>query len=174
MTGVQTCALPIYFPEVSVISYEKASRLIGLILQGNTEEAIELVSTLWEKTVSQTNVSQPHLKYLLDNFRSLLFEAASRIAPEADPDKKFRDEVIAIDRLSTTSQRYAAILKCTEMISNSVKVKKQESANTLAQKIAAWLQENYTDSSISLKMTADTFGLSEPYLSQFLDRKSVV
>ncbi|MCR1841504.1 helix-turn-helix domain-containing protein [Murimonas intestini] len=157
--------------EVSVISYEKASRLIGLILQGNTEEALEWVSTLWEKTVSQTNVSRPHLKYLLDNFRSLLFEAASRIAPEADPDKKFRDEVIAIDRLSTTSQRYAAILKCTEMISDSVKVKKQESANTLAQKIAAWLQENYTDSSISLKMTADTFGLSEPYLSQFFSKQ---
>ena len=79
--------------------------------------------------------------------------------------------MIAIDRLSTTSQRYAAILKCTEMISNSVKVKKQESANTLAQKIAAWLQENYTDSSISLKMTADTFGLSEPYLSQFFSKQ---
>ncbi len=157
--------------EVSLISYEKGSKLIGLILQGNTEEALEWVGSLWEKTVSQPDISQPILKLLLDNFRNLLFEATSRIPPEADPDKEFRDEVIAIDRLSTTSQRYAEILRCTEKISNCVKEKKQESANTLAQKIAAYLQENYTDSSMSLKMTADAFGLSEPYLSQFFSKQ---
>lgn len=157
--------------EISLISYEKGSKLIGLILQGNTEEALEWVSNLWEKTVSQPDISQPILKLLLDNFRSLLFEATNRIAPEADPDKVFQDEVIAIDRLSTTSQRYGAILRCTEKISSSVKEKKQESANTLAQKIAVYLQENYTDSSMSLKMTADAFGLSEPYLSQFFSKQ---
>lgn len=156
--------------EVSLISYEKGSKLIGLILQGNTDEALAWISQLWEKTVGQPDISQPLLKYLLDNLRSLLFEVTNRITPEVDPDKIFRDEVIAIDGLSTTTQRYAAILKCTEKISNSVKEKKQESANTLAQKIAAYLQDNYTDSSVSLKMTADAFGLSEPYLSQFFSK----
>lgn len=157
--------------ETSLISYEKGSKLIGLILQGNTEEAREWISSLWEKTVNQPDISQSILKLLLDNLRNLLFEVTNRIPPETDPDKVFQDKVIAIDRLSTTAQRYSAILRCTEEIGNCVKEKKQESANTLAQKIAAYLQEHYTDSSMSLKMTADAFGLSEPYLSQFFSKQ---
>ncbi|MDO5423041.1 MAG: helix-turn-helix domain-containing protein [Eubacteriales bacterium] len=156
---------------VSLISREKGNALIGLLLQGDTEEALRWISELWEKTLAQPNISLDIIRLLLNNLSNLLFEAARRIPAEADPNHTLCDEIITIDKLPTTSRRYQAILSYTEKICVQLNEQRQKSAITLSQKIAAYLQENYTNPSMSLKMTADAFSLSEPYLSQFFSKQ---
>lgn len=151
-----------YFP------VELEQQLMQFVLNGETEQATNLLTYIYNENFEQRSISVGMTKHLMAELKSTLVKLCTQITGDLDwylenkidpngntPEENFE---IANDLLVRLSKQQQEDL--------------ESPVDDTVYQISQFIQENYSDPDLGLTMLAEEFDLSESYLSRLFREKS--
>jgi YesN/AraC family two-component response regulator len=152
-----------------VYPVQKEVQLINFIKSGKKDQALKIVDALYEENCINNNLSCEMVKFFLFDLYCSIVKLLGEIKvsnnnPIFDIIKSYHEQ--------NFSKRDAlwileSIKNLISIICNMILQQRNENCSDLKEKILKYIDENYTDSQISLEEVADNFNITPQYLSKF-------
>lgn len=153
-----------YFPE------SLAVQLSGFISTGNKAQVETIFHQLKEENMERRSLSYTQLRWLISDVRSTVFRKRRSVDPSSVDTQEKTDLLDVIDRqfdgeMSLNTLETISLELCQVYGSGS-------ESNELIARIQEYINNNYSDSSLSLTRISEEFHISENYFS-YLFKKEV-
>ena len=141
---------------------EYDEKIYNYMVAGRTEEAKEIVESLYKENFEQN--SRMLSARAIEILKSRLGDALLSIAEKYDVSTE--RVVIQLDQEQNINQFFIIIYDFIDIIAEEIKKKKKSLQNHSVVKMMNYIQENYSDNTLSLKQISQKFNLHETYISR--------
>ena len=148
-------------------SQEDASHLSSLLRSGNYEECRAYLRDLLRENMEDRALSPKMISHLLHEISGTIIDAA---LPMGEAGQKI---ALALVENQPSGERYSVeqyicqMYESMEVICENISLVHNERRKRQVEKLVEYIQENYSDSNLSLFSIAGEFGMSKSYLSSF-------
>jgi two-component system, response regulator YesN len=148
-------------------------RLINFAKAGDKDGLRQLMSSMYKENYVERKLSAPMMKHLTNNMSCTIIRLMDTITYGLDESIPLMvDCSNKLESCTTAKEFFDSILEIYLSICAQIDTKKKSNNVKLKESILDYINDNFTDSQISLISIADKFGISEVYLSQFFKEQS--
>ena len=147
---------------------EISAKLLHFITTGNHRQVSEMFALIHRENIEERRLSMSLLAFLLSDLKNTLIKARFQITPPPDADRN--SALSALDQTLRSAETFQE-LEQTALALCAFFVKAAEPADPIPE-IQRYLQENFSDPSLSLSKLSGLFNISESYLSHLFKDKT--
>lgn len=169
----------IYYDDISLYSKtiyyppEKEMQLINCVKAGDKIATAKILNEIFKKNFNIRRLNTQMERLVLNNLISTIFKIIDDIQLDYDEELgKKLENLLTIDCTAYSKEMFESIKEILINICNDVEKLKDSTNIQLKNDIVIYIQDNYTDKSLSLVQVADKFNISVPYLSKFFKEQT--
>ncbi len=138
-------------------------KLVRVVASGNEEAAHEAFDELYEENFRRERLSPAMLRYFLAELNGTYLKIAASVQK--------RDVHLPLpDESEPTEEAFWQIWARYQQCSRLLYKNKEDGEQQMQARLAEYLSEHYADMNLSLTMLADSFGVSEVYMSRLFKK----
>lgn len=139
--------------------FEMAQQLTNFITAGNTKQIREIFRLIYRMNFEERSLPLNLIKWLLSDIRNTLIKVRFQVSATEE-----NKELLSKIDLSFQDHKTIELMEDLALKLSSLFEKKND-GNKLIASIQQYINENYNDSSLSLKKISEVFDISESYFS---------
>ena len=146
--------------------------LLNCVKTGDIENCSKLLDEYFNNIVNTGSASIQYMYCLFYNFVSIIIKACNEI--HVDFENVFNqtpEQILDIDKYRNPKQIISSVYDIYMTMCDYIQKNIKSQNNSLKNHIDIYIQENYTNPTLSLNELADKFGYSASYLSRFIKQE---
>lgn len=149
-------------------SLENETRLMNFTKAGDPEEVERLLNRLYLENMQKRNLSPEMMKQFLHEIIGTLIKLKNQV----DRAYSVKERLAELDSQAPVETMYQQITQIFLALSRGIDDQKRSHNVNQKNNIIRYIQNSFTDPSLSLSSVAVKFGLTESYLSQFFKEQT--
>lgn len=146
-------------------SYELSVKLTRLVTAGDEEGLYDALKEVMTEYIMENNLPSYLQHMILNELQAILFRILTSLELEEEDYRRYYETLEKNQFSPLLVQITNTLTLYREICAHVSRRKKEGSLGELMPAVVAYIKANYEDSGLSLTRVADTFRISEPYLS---------